>query len=561
AALLPRETLAFVHVPDVSGARAQWHETDIYKLWREPAVQDFLQRPLALTPTSGNFRQQLAQADALKIRDAFVAITAWDDNGPKIVAGFRFQGSADDAEKFIARWQGNAPEVKRETVTYQQHQIAVVTRDTVTTATVYDRDWFLAADDIPTLKTFLDRIDGRMTDRITTLAADEEFASALKRMPATYVAFGYGRLERFFSRIAKTLPASEQNGQGSLLRRIRTVAATTNFENGKFRDVVFVAMPKAADEAVLTRSSLALTTSDSFLYFASLLNLPNQMPEAGAAAANGFPAAMQSLLSAFTGKGITLDYWKSAFGPELGVIGDWPQNSRIPALLATLPVRDAGKAKEIAATAAAASAQDDGWTASVKDGVQYYSRPPTNPMVPIAPTIALSDALLVAGLDADSVENAMKRAAAKAGSGVSALKAYQEAQSRVPAAKHSFTYLDTALFYTRLDAAVRPMLIMAAAFVPNISQTVDLGKLPPAEVIAKHLSPIVMSQNYESDGYRTESFGPISMYQAAVGVAVATGAGTSFLQRQLHGGPIASPAGVSQPTPPAPPAQTPVPTP
>ena len=30
-----------------------------------------------------------------------------------------------------------------------------------------------------------------------------------------------------------------------------------------------------------------------------------------------------------------------------------------------------------------------------------------------------------------------------------------------------------------------------------------MTKFPPAEVITKHLSPIVMSQNYQTDGYVT----------------------------------------------------------
>ena len=46
-ALLPKETTALIHVPDVNGTRAKWHETDLYKLWREPALQDFLQKPLS----------------------------------------------------------------------------------------------------------------------------------------------------------------------------------------------------------------------------------------------------------------------------------------------------------------------------------------------------------------------------------------------------------------------------------------------------------------------------------------------------------------------------------
>jgi len=64
------------------------------------------------------------------------------------------------------------------------------------------------------------------------------------------------------------------------------------------------------------------------------------------------------------------------------------------------------------------------------------------------------------------------------------------------------------------------MLLMSAAFMPAISDYVDVGKLPPAEVVAKHLSLIVSSQRYERDGYITESVGPVTLSEAAIGLGL-----------------------------------------
>ena len=50
-----------------------------------------------------------------------------------------------------------------------------------------------------------------------------------------------------------------------------------------------------------------------------------------------------------------------------------------------------------------------------------------------------------------------------------------------------------------------------------------MAKLPPPEAIAKHLSPIVMSQRYEDGGYLTESVGPVTYRQATVGLVGAIG--------------------------------------
>jgi hypothetical protein len=538
-ALLPKETLGLVHVPDVNGTREKWHETDLYKLWREPAVQDFLQKPLSQTPKSESVRQKLQQIDALQMKDAFLAITAWEKDDLKMLGGFRFKGSSDDAEKVIGQWRAKvqeaAPQVKRETVTHEQHRIEFASDGKVTVATVYDGNWFFAANDVPALKTLLDRADGRLKDAANTLTADETFSATFKHMPANYTAFAYGRVDGYFAKLAEKLPPEGgSKEQYSMLRQIRSFAGASTFDNGKVRDVLFVTMPKIAEVGDITRSSLSLATSEAFLYFASFLNLPHQMPDAQKAGANGFPGAMQGLLGAFADKGITLDYWKSAFGSELGVIGEWPQNARMPALFATLPVKDAAKAREIMTTISAATSGESPWNVSEKEGVQYYAQPPSNPMLPIAPTIALSNQLFVLGMDMGSVEAAIKRGSGGT-SGLASAQTFKSAESLVPAPKQSFAYIDTALFYTRLDAAVRPMLIMAAAFMPKIAESVDLGKLPPADVIAKHLSPIVMSQSFQTDGYMTESVGPVSVYQALVGVAGASGVGASLYQNQTHG--------------------------
>ena len=76
---------------------------------------------------------------------------------------------------------------------------------------------------------------------------------------------------------------------------------------------------------------------------------------------------------------------------------------------------------------------------------------------------------------------------------------------------------------------------MAAAFMPAIARSVDLGKLPSPEVITKHLSPIVSSQRYDRDGYVAESLGPITLDQAAIGLAILSSVGTAARQQAATG--------------------------
>jgi hypothetical protein len=151
------------------------------------------------------------------------------------------------------------------------------------------------------------------------------------------------------------------------------------------------------------------------------------------------------------------------------------------------------------------------------------------------------------------VEEAIKRSGAKS-SELSDSATYKAAARLLPEPTNFFAYVDMALLYSRLDASLRPMLLMAAAFMPAVAGSVDASKLPPAEIITKHLSPIVSSQRYERDGYVAESIGPITLDQAAIGIAVLSGLGTSAGQKVragatgLGGPSAASPQPLSSPS-------------
>src|SRR5947207_11275024 len=136
------------------------------------------------------------------------------------------------------------------------------------------------------------------------------------------------------------------------------------------------------------------------------------------------------------------------------------------------------------------------WTQTEKDSVRYFSMPSPATLIAITPTIALSHRILIAGFNPVSVEEAIKRD----GNGSSELsnsQTYKTAAKLVPSPTNFFAYIDAALLYSRLDASLRPMLLMAAAFMPGMTDRVDLTRLPAPEIITKHLSPIVSSQRYD----------------------------------------------------------------
>jgi hypothetical protein len=194
---------------------------------------------------------------------------------------------------------------------------------------------------------------------------------------------------------------------------------------------------------------------------------------------------------------------------------------------------------QIVTTITTAKADDVEWTHREKEGVHYYSGGSSPQLFSFSPTIGLSDRMLVVGADSGSVEAAMKRSSGGA-SELAASRNFQNAERAVPTAQQAFVYLDPALVYARFDATLRPLLAMGAAFLPAVSDTVDLGRLPPADIITKHLTPIVMSQSYRGEGYLAESVGSVPFYQTVI-AAVTTGTAATAIYRQQTQGPITFP--------------------
>ena len=534
--LLPKETLAFVHVPDFNRSRQDWHRTDIYQLWMEPAVQDFLSKPRSKISRPANVGQTIEEIETLEIKDAFIALVSIEYSAWKIVGGFRCKDGAD-ADKIVASWRakllGEASDLKQETVEYQGREIQTAKAGLWNLSTVRAANWIFFGNDLEHLKTLLDRADGRQKDPKTALLADDSFLATSKHMPSSYAALVYGRVDQIVEKLA---PAAEKtNGSPAdrlaSLRQLRSFCGTTAFDGGKIRDKLFVGMPKIAETGshpagwrlvvleALNRASLSLGTTDTFFYAAGILNLTKEMEPSPQAAGMGWLVQLQQITSALSANGIGLDEWKAAFGSELGLIGDWPANSQWPAPFLTLPVKDLAKANKIVTTITSKALDADAWSHQEKDGVHYFSKVSGGQLFSFSPTIGLSNEMLVAGVDTRSVEAALKRAAS-GNPGLSASKTFQDAERTLPRPDQAFVYLDPALLYARFDARLRPMLVMGAAFMPGIADTVDLSKLPDPEIVMRHLSPVVMSQRYQQDGYETESIGPVPLYPTILGAVI-----------------------------------------
>jgi hypothetical protein len=543
--LLSHDTIAFVHLPDLNRTRTQWHQSDIYQLYSEPSVQEFLRKPLARLAKKASTTQALQEIEQLDPKDAFIAITRIENNNPTLVGGFRFHANRADAEAIIEKWRSNLlaknPVAKREKIKHGQREIDLFTVAPFTLATAVAGDWFFAANDLSELETILDRADHPAQDRQSTLEADKNYRAAMAHLASGY-AFSFYMQPKFLAdRLAALRREDGRNvppDQRTIIEQMQSICGATRFERGKIHDVFFVGMPKLEDTK-LTRSSLTLGTKDTFLYLAMLLNLGQKFDALNqATGAAPITAGWQKILQAFARTGVTAEEWNAAFGAEMGALAEWPATARWPWFLGTFPVQDVGKAGKIVEAITRVD-EDSVWKQTEKDGVRYFSMVSPANLFAISPTIALSNKIVIAGIDPISVETAVKRNDA-GHSELSNSASYVEAASSIPTPTNMFAYVDVPRLYSRLDTTLRPMLLVSAAFLPWLSDYVDLAKLPTAEIITKHISPIVSSQRYEGDGYVAESMGSITLNQSGAGLVLLGAFGTTVYQRAMAPSPAAT---------------------
>src|SRR2546421_1342077 len=276
AALLPAGTVAFAHLPDFQTTRDEWHQSDIYKLYQESAVQDFL-KPLSNVWRRDATSETLNQIEQLDPKDAFVAIASVENNNPHFIGGFRFRGSQANAEAIVAKWRSQLVRdaSAHESLDYEQHKIDIVGAAPNQIATVYDGQWFFASNDLAELKAMLDRADGRAKDTKTTLENDETFRAAMAHMTSSYALLAYLQPKKFSGGIASIQNQMDANVSGdarAALDQVQSLCAAAKFDKGKIHDVLFIGIPKMPNSSELTRNTLKLGTADTFLYVVALLN-------------------------------------------------------------------------------------------------------------------------------------------------------------------------------------------------------------------------------------------------------------------------------------------------
>ena len=368
----------------------------------------------------------------------------------------------------------------------------------------------------------LDRADRRGDKAAGALPDDEAYKIAAKHLPSEYAAMFFFQPQPLLEKLRPVIALTGQtfaSAQLAKLNEVQSVAGAFGFDDGKMRESTFVAMPRSGPEQKLAQPSLPSAGTETFFYSDALTRLARRLETRAGWRTD---EVCRRFCSRSPTHSLGKAFRRTTCGWLLATKSRFSANGRRrragPHFSALLPVKDGARARKIADALASVELAGATWTRSDKDGVSYYSLPAFGGFVPVAPAIAVSDRLLVFGSDASAVEKAMTKKAAAASEELAKSTKFRDAVARVPAAGVAFNYLDTQLLFERADATVRPLLLLGATIYPAWGNKFDASKLPPADAITKHLSPIVMSERYVGDGYLTESVGPITWHGATDGL-------------------------------------------
>jgi hypothetical protein len=512
--IAPPDALVFVQLPDLQRTARRWPETALAQLWAEPEVQALLKAPLEQMPALRRVREHAVRLARVAPREAFVALVAADGAEVKFVAGLHFAGSKSEVATLVAEpwaaWRAQWPAGRSEVLHRPQWEIETYAVEERLLAGSFHAGWYFLSDDLAALEATLGRCQGGASTGIGSTAALRRAAAPLPPEPDLFIFAQPGRLlDRLGALLAGATPAVEKTPAD-----FQPIAWGVKLEGPGFRDTIFipgVGSPKVS----LRRSTQALTAPDSLLYGAFLLPPRAELPPA-VAPFFALLATQPWLVEA--GERVSWAEFAAGFGPEGGIVLDWPPAADAPSLSFLFQVRDTGRAAHFVESLTGPSARDAPWQRLESGRTAHFQMPAGRPGGS-TPALSLTPDFLVLGAQSHAVRSVATRL--NAGSAdITQSPPFHEIAARVKTPTAAFAYLDLRAFIERSYETLRPFLGMSLALSPETSPYFDPARLPSRETLARHLGPSVYSQTTRHDGIFIESVGSLSLSQTLASLTV-----------------------------------------
>ncbi len=532
AELAPADTLVFIELPDVPRSSQRWKETSIYKISEEPEWREFVAKWDDFTTQNAGAKEVFGVIGEIQRADPaglFIAMTSFDDKGPKFVGGFPYRGKRSDVQLVVGKLREqmlkSAPAVKSELVKHEGIEIETLTDKNFTAVLAYADNWFFFGSDLEVLKGTLSRHSGKAPAGLSKVPLFIETVKQGSPEPDLTVFVSWKPiLEKIQTMQAALNPKASKmpDPYGT-----EAILYTAKMDGLLMRDRFYARMASPLKITETPDRSLAFSSAATYAY--AFLNAGELEKIVTAMSKDSDVADVQKNVdAALAPKGLKFMDIFTTFGPELAMLSDWePGGISLPTFFAAVEVRDAAKARLFAELIAEQMKDGDKLVKKEENGTSFWS---LTTSVPFAqPTLGINDKHMIFGLSYSTAATALRQL--KAGGGnLNSSPAFQSSLKTVPPPAIGLLYVDFKTLFERLYEKFKPSLAFALLENPDVAKYFDGAKLPKAETISRHLLPLALTYGPAEQGFVAEGAGSLSLIQTYV-PAVGGMAGFFFYTR------------------------------
>lgn len=524
AAIVPAEAVVFVALPDMVQTSIRWHQTSLAKIGAEPAMQEFLERPLSLLGQEG-IDEATGILSRLKPGRAFIAVNNVTETAITAVLGFQFFGGKKDYEEAIARLHTEVLRVSagatRSEEVYGGDTITKITNGDMSMFTGSNGSWGFVSNDLASIQNAMDRAAGR--DATPSLADSESFRSVRAKLTGNAEVIWYAAtapLIDLLLTIGEEQDAAIDPAQLAQVRKVTAIGGSLAFQGADQVERIFMLWEEMPATPTIDRSGLGFTSPEDILFMETAHDWSTLT-------SNAYTGSLPPQVLDFLSENqIDLSEFPNQFGSDSVLVANWPSGAMFPTALLAVAVKDRQAVEAMTRRLVEKFAPTA--TISERQDATVFEFPVAG-LGLIDPAVAVSSDYMIAAITTASINNALAR-----NPGTPTLEkvpAFASVSSEWHRNSQNFIYIDTQTIFDRVYNTMRPMIIFGAAMSPDVAKTIDIQKLPETEIISKHLGPIVMTQHAEPDGWMIESRGPVTLYQTFMlaGAGMGFGAAANLL--------------------------------
>jgi len=543
ADLLPESTLVFLDIPDFSQSRSDFEKTELYALWHEPEVQAFLAKPLAAwrevltnfgAPKEANgIPEQILDAMQGEVFLALTRVSILPTLSPGLVLGVDVRHKRIEVAAALHALENNLkssnPTGKFEESKFLGVNYAVwEVRPGILICQASLRSLVVFTLGEDTMRDVIACYAGQTPRDFKSLSASPKFRKVLQHTSQNKEFLAYCNFEEVLRLAGPLLAFSPQTaGFYEKLARLQTSAASMTFVDGGIEDIGFTAYSSEAPHPipVVQRTTLALTTPETLVYWTSSADLAATYDEAMQSLSQSGNANMMAAAGQFeeTVRNQRIHIREDVLqklGPECSLLGDWRPGTRVPE--AAIVIEIANKAQlspaldgVMNALKSAVATDNSPWDETEYAGLKLRTAHVSGSVV--APTYAVTDRFFILASAPDYARQLLAQLK-NAKPTLATSERYTQSMKRLPSGGCSYLYAD-------LRGLFEPLYVLAKeSWTPAIDNSfVDLKKLPSASTIAKHLFPFIaatVSEPRQATSLSFSPFGKALTLTASIGGAI-----------------------------------------